>query len=54
MADDAEDLVGGSDGFGGGDDVEQKGLAADFVQDFWAAGLEARALAGGHDGDSEG
>ncbi len=54
MADDAEDLVGGSDGFGGGDDVEQEGLAADFVKDFGAAGLEAGAFAGGHDGDSEG
>ena len=39
VADDAEDLVGGDDGLGGGDDVEQEGAAADFVKDFGAAGL---------------
>ena len=54
VADDAEDLVGGRDRFSGGDDVEQEGLATDFVKDFGAAGLEARAFARGHDGDSEG
>ena len=51
VADDADDLVGY--GFGGGDDVEEQGLAADGVEDLGAAGLEACALAGGHDDDAE-
>jgi hypothetical protein len=33
--------------------VEEEGLAADLVEDLGAAGLEARALARGHDCDSE-
>ena len=53
MADDAEDVVGGDDGFGGGDDVEEEGAAADLVEDFGAFAFEPRAFAGGHDGDGE-
>ena len=53
VADDAVDPVGGDDGPGGGDDVEQKCAAADLVQDLGALALEPRALAGGHDGDCE-
>jgi hypothetical protein len=34
--------------------VQEQGLAADFVKDFGAAGLEAGAFAGGHDDNSEG
>ena len=53
VADDAVDLVGGDDCAGGGDDVEEEGLAADLVEDFGALALESRAFAGGHDGDCE-
>ena len=51
VADDAVDLVGGDDGLGGGDDVEQERAAADLVKDLGSLALEPRALAGGHDGD---
>ena len=54
VADDAEDLVGGGDSLGGGNDVQKEGLASDFVEDFGATGFEARTFAGRHDGDSEG
>ena len=53
VADDAEDAVGGDEGLGGGDDVEQEGAAADLVEDLGALALEPRALARGHDGDCE-
>ena len=53
VANDAEDVGGWRYGLGGGDDVEEQGLAADFVEDLGAAGLEAGAFAGGEDGDSE-
>ena len=53
MADDAEDVVGGDDGLGGGDDVEEEGAAADLVEDLGAFAFEPRAFAGGHDGDGE-
>ena len=53
VADDAEDVVGGDDGFGGGDDVEEKGATADLVENLGASALEPRAFAGGHDGDGE-
>ena len=53
VADDAEDVVGGDDGFGGGDDVEEEGLAADLVEDFGALAFEAGTFTGGHDGDGE-
>jgi len=53
VADDAVDVVGRDDGGGRGDDVREQGAAADLVEDFGAAGLEAGALAGGHDGDCE-
>ena len=52
VANDADDLVG--DSFRRGNDVQQKGPAADLVEDFGAAGFEARAFAGSHDNDSEG
>ncbi len=53
VADDAEDVVGWDDGFGGGDDVEKEGAASDFVEYLGALALEAGAFAGGHDGDGE-
>ena len=53
VADDAVDVVGGDEGFGGGDDVEEEGSAADLVEDFGALGFEPGAFAGGHDGDGE-
>ncbi len=53
VADDAVDVVGGDDGFCGGDDVEEEGAAADLVEDFGAFTFEPRAFAGGHDGDGE-
>jgi len=53
VADDAVDVVSSHDSFGGGDDVEKEGAAADLVQDFWALTFEPRAFACGHDGDGE-
>ncbi len=53
VADDAVDVVGGDDGLGGGDDVEEEGAATDLVEDFGALALEPRAFACGHDGDGE-
>ena len=53
VADDAEDVVGGDDGLGGGDDVEEEGAAADLVEDLGASAFEPRAFACGHDGDGE-
>jgi len=53
VADDAVDVVGGDDGFGGGDDVEEESAASDLVEDFGALALEPRAFACGHDGDGE-
>ena len=49
VTDDGED-AGGRDDLGcGGDDMSEQGFAADFMQDFGAAGFEAGSLAGGHD-----
>jgi hypothetical protein len=42
------------DGFGGGDDVEEEGAAADLVEDLGALAFEPRAFACGHDGDGDG
>ena len=53
VADDAEDVIGGDDSLGGGDDVEKEGAAADLVEDLGALAVEPRALACGHDGDGE-
>jgi len=53
VADDAVDVVGRDDGFGGGDDVKKECSAADLVEDFGAFAFEPRALACGHDGDGE-
>jgi hypothetical protein len=53
VADDAEDVVGGNDGAGGGEDVEKEGLAADLVENLGAAAFEAGSFAGSHDGDGE-
>ncbi len=53
VTDDAVDVVGRDDGFRRGDDVEKEGAAADLVEDFGAFAFEPRALACGHDGDSE-
>src|SRR5438270_2273154 len=53
VADDAVDVIGGDDGFGGGDDVEEEGAASDFVEDFGALTFEACAFACGHDGYGE-
>ncbi len=49
VADDAEDVIGGDERLGRGDDVEKKGAAADLVEDFGALAFEPRALARGHD-----
>src|SRR5580704_6703051 len=53
VADDAEDVVGGDHGFGGGDDVEEEGAATDLVEDLGALAFEPRTFACGHDGDGE-
>ena len=53
VADDAEDVVRGDGGAGGGDDVEQEGASADLVEDFGAFAFEPGAFACGHDGDGE-
>ena len=53
MADDAVDVIGGDQGFRGGYDVEEKGAATDFMEDFGALAFEPRAFACGHDGDGE-
>ena len=53
VADDAEDVVGGDGGFGGGDDVEEECAATDLVEDFGALTFEPRAFACGHHGDGE-
>ena len=53
VADDAVDVVGWNDGFGGGDNVEEECSAADLVEDFGVFAFEPRALACGHDGDGE-
>ena len=53
VADDAVDVVGWNDLFGGGDDMEEERATADLVEDFGALTLEPRAFSGGHDGDGE-
>ena len=53
VADDGEDVAGRNYARGGGDDVRQQGLAADFMQHFGKLRLEPRAFAGGHDGDGD-
>src|SRR6187402_659454 len=53
VTDDHGDGVGGHDGERSVEDVEQKGLPADFVQHFRALALETCSLSGGHDGDAE-
>ena len=53
VPDDAVDVVGGNDGFRGGDDVEEESAASDLVEDLGALALEPRAFACGHDGDGE-
>ncbi len=49
VSDDAEDLLSRDECLCGRDDVHQKRLAADFVQDFGTFALEPRAFARGHD-----
>ena len=51
VSDDDEDIARGDDLGGGGYDVGEDGFAGDFVEDLRVPGLEARAFAGGHDGD---
>ena len=51
MADDGVDVGRGNNFRGRGDDVGKQRLASDFVEDFRVLGFEARAFAGGHDGD---
>jgi hypothetical protein len=53
VTDDAEDIFHGDKRLCGGDDMEQKGAAADFMQNFRALAFEARAFARGHDGYCE-
>ncbi len=53
VADDAVDVVGGDEGFSGGDDVEKECSAANLVEDFGVLALEAGAFTGGHDRDGE-
>ncbi len=53
VADDAEDVVRGDDGFGGGDHMKQERASTDFVENLRTSALEPRAFAGGHNGDGE-
>ena len=53
VTDDGEDIAGRNHARGGGDDVRQQRLAADFMQNFRKLRLEPRAFPGGHDGDGD-
>jgi hypothetical protein len=53
MADDAIDMLCRDNGLCSGDDVEEKGATADFVENFGALAFQPRALACSHDGDGE-
>jgi hypothetical protein len=53
MADDAIDMLCRDNGLCSGDDVEEKGATADFVENFWALAFQPRALACSHDRDGE-
>jgi len=47
VADDGEHICRRDDASGGGDDVGEQWLAADFMQHFWQLRFEPRAFAGG-------
>ena len=53
VADDAVNLCRWDDRPGGVDDMQQKCLAADLVQNFGALTLEPRPFARGHDGNGK-
>src|SRR5579863_9751874 len=53
VTDDGENIFGRDYAGRGGNHVRQQRLASDFMQYFWKLRLEARTLAGRHDGDRD-
>ncbi len=51
VTDDGEDVARGNDVGSGGDDMCQQRLSTNFMKHFRKLRFQARAFAGGHDGD---